>query len=111
MGIDTTFMPLYPTTLVGTSAIQAVPAGTGAALAVGTFRCKNIHATIRQYLGWGPTAAAAIATAPTAAVPQNNISIEPGQAVYLNLQSSVFFITTTAASVEVTPGLGGAGAG
>src|ERR1700730_17229359 len=99
MPVDTTFTPVYATTLVGTSAIQAIPAGS-AFICVDTFRCKNIHATIRQYLGWGPTAAAAIATPPTAAVPQNNISIEPGQAVYLNLPSSVFFITTTAASVE-----------
>ena len=110
MSVDTTFTPVYATTLVGTSAIQAVPQGS-AFLPVDTFRCKNIHATIRQYLGWGPTSATALATAPTAAVPQNNISIEPGQAVYLNLPASAFFITTTAASVEVTPGTGGSGAG
>jgi hypothetical protein len=109
MSVDVTFMPVYATTLVGTSAIQAIPAGF-TSVPVDTFRCKNINAA-RQYLGWGTASATAIATAPTAAVPQNNISIEPGQAVYLNLQASIWFISSAVGSIEVTPGIGGSGAG
>lgn len=108
MSGNVTFQPLYPTTLVGTTAIQAVPAGQ-ASTGVYTFRVKNINAA-RQYIGWGPTAAGAIATAPTAAAPQANIGLEPGQAAYLCLPYNVFFISGAAASIEVTPGIGGSGA-
>lgn len=108
MSIDTAFQPKFPTALVGTSAVQVIPPGTGPSGMV-SFRCCNTAATVNR-IGWGTTSAGTSAAAPTGAAPANtanSINIAIGGSVTLELPASVFLIAS-AASVEVTPGQGSA---
>lgn len=108
MSIDTAFQPKFPTSLVGTSAVQVIPPGQGP-LGMVSFRCCNTAATVNR-LGWGDTAAKASAAAPTgatAATQAFSINIAIGGTVTLELPSSIFLIAS-AASIEVTPGQGSA---
>jgi hypothetical protein len=109
MSIDTAFQPKGQTALVGTSAVQVIPPGTGP-LGMVSFRCCNTAATVNR-LGWGDTAAKTSAAAPTGstqATVANSINIAIGGTVTLELPSSIFLIAS-AASVEVTPGQGATG--
>lgn len=116
MSVDVVFKPLAPTTLVGVAAIQASPqAGTLQQAGVITFRIRNITVAAVTF-GWGTTAANTVSTPATAAAPQNVITLGGsatvgvgGVTVYLELPYNTFFISSAAASVEVTPGNGGVG--
>jgi hypothetical protein len=106
MSIDTVFQPKYGTSLVGTSAVQIFPAGTGP-LGMVSFRLCNTAATVNR-IGWGTTSAGASAAAPTGATSTtiaNSINIAIGGTVTLELPASIWLIAS-AASVEVTPGQG-----
>lgn len=114
MSIETTFKPLAPTTLVGLTAIQAsAQPGQLQQAGVTSFRIRNITATAAVF-GWGVSSASAVATAPTAAAPQNSITVAGGAAIggpaiYLELPVYTWFISSVAATFEVTPGMGGVG--
>lgn len=108
MSIDTAFQPKGPTVLVGTSAAQVTPPGTGPGGMV-SFRCCNTAATINR-IGWGDTQAKASAAAPTGttqATSANSINIAIGGTVTLELPATIWLVAS-AASVEVTPGQGSA---
>jgi hypothetical protein len=116
MSIDVTFKPLAPTTVVGVAAAQASPQVQSLQQAgVISFRIRNITA-LAAVLGWGTSAANTVATAATAAAPQNAITLGGsatvgvgGVTVYLELPYNTFFIASAAATFEVTPGSGGVG--
>ena len=103
MSIDTTFRPLGPTVLVGTAAVSP-----GAHLSSGcsTFRVRCL---VSAYLGWGNDNVGA-PVAPAAGVPAvNTLGFSAGDIAYVELPYNVFFISSVAASFEVTPGQGGTG--
>jgi len=112
VSIDTTFHPLGETSLVGLTATQiggtSATGGTGQQLGVTTFRIHNILATA-QVLGYGQTAASAIATPAAANAPQFAMTISAGAVVYLELPYGTFFIANIAAAFEITGGIGGCG--
>jgi hypothetical protein len=113
MSIDTTFQPKTLTTLVGVTATQiggtSAAGGTGQQLGVTSFRIKNILATA-QVIGWGQSAASAVATPAAANAPQNALTVPAGApAMYLELPWGTFFIANIAAAFEVTGGQGGVG--
>lgn len=106
MSVDTAFQPKYPTSLVGTGAVQVIPPGTGPS-GMMSFRCTNTNAAAIR-LGWATSSAAASSAAPTGATQAtiaNSINIAIGGTVTLELPSTTWFIAS-AASVEVTPGQG-----
>lgn len=108
MSIDTAFQPKYPTSLVGTSAVQVIPPGQGP-LGMVSFRCCNTAATVNR-IGWGDTSAKTSAAAPTGATSTtvaNSINIAIGGSITLELPTSIWLIAS-AASIEVTPGQGSA---
>jgi len=108
MSIDTTFKPIGLTTLVGTSAVQASPDPTSDSRACTTFRVRCL---VAAYLTWGSQASVTAAGAPGAGTPVNNtigMSIV-GEVEYLEIPYASYFISSVAASFEITPGIGGTG--
>jgi hypothetical protein len=110
MSIDTTFKPATQTTLVGLTAAQVGGPGGTATLQSGvtTFRIHNILAAA-AVLGYGPSAATAVATPAAANAPAFAITIAAGAVVYLELPSPTFFIASAASAFEITGGIGGCG--
>ena len=103
MSVDTTFTPLTPTFLVGVSQIQVAPKDLGSA--VSTYRVRCLTAA---YLTWGPTGVTALG-APGAGGTPNTIGLATGGVIYLQVPPGVFFISSVAASFEITGGQGGCG--
>lgn len=107
MSMDTTFRPMGNTVLVGTAAVAAV--NKESAMGVSSFRVRCL---VAAYLTWGPTAAVTAAGAPTAgnAGVANTLGMPAGgNAMYIEVPPGSFFISSVAASFEVTPGAGGTG--
>lgn len=108
MSIDTAFQPKGPTVLLGVTAAQVFPPGSGP-LGMVSYRLCNTAATVNR-VGWGDTATKASAAAPSGTTPAtsaNSINIAIGGTVTLELPASIWLIAL-AASVEVTPGQGSA---
>jgi hypothetical protein len=112
VSIETTFKPLTMTSLVATTATQiggvSATGGTGQQLGVTSFRIHN-NSAAKHILGWGQTAASAVATAAAANAPQNSITLEIGAVVYLELPYGTFFIGDASSTFEITGGMGGVG--
>ncbi len=106
MSVDTTFKPLGPTTLVGVTAVA--PMTKDAAGGVTTFRLRCLATA---YLTWGPSSSITAAGAPSAGTPSSNTigMTTGGNAAYIEVPAGSFFISSVAASFEVTPGSGGTG--
>ena len=103
MSIDTTFRPLGPTSLVG---VAAVASGAHLSSGCSTFRVRCL---VAAYLSWG-NASVGAPVAPAAGVPSaNTLGFNAGDVAYVELPYNVFFISSVAASFEVTPGQGGTG--
>lgn len=110
MSLDNPFQPKGPTVQVGTSAVQAIPQGTGPSGMVSFRIANNILVTpAATRVGWAPTSAGASAAAPTGATLATaafSINLAAGQVIVLELPASTFFIASAAASIEITPGQG-----
>lgn len=105
MSVDTVFQPKLPTVLVGTAGIQIIPPGTGPA-GMMTFRTVNLIASI-SYLGYGPTAAQAVANAAApGAAGAYTIAMLPSSVETFEFQSTMFFAANIAAAFNMTPGQG-----
>jgi hypothetical protein len=102
MSLETTFKPMQPTVAVTTVAVQAVAPSVGNA-GVASFRTYNAAATA-QIIGYGTSAANAIA-----AIPGNAVTVGPGLSIYLDLPAATWFIGNTGSTFQVTPGQGGVG--
>lgn len=104
MSIDTTFHPITQTILVGAAAVQV---STDTQLDANTFRvvCKAA-----AYLSWGNSAVTAKG-APIAGVPVFNTlgMVTIGTVMYIEVPANSFFISSVAASFEITGGKGGVG--
>lgn len=102
MGIDTTFMPLGPTTLVGVTPLLLVPKGTGAAGTSVRVRCL-----VTGYFSWGNTSSVAAPVTPVAGTPSiNTIGMTAGGIETFELSAMSWFVSSNAAGFEMTPGQG-----
>jgi hypothetical protein len=99
MSLTSTFMPSGPTVLVGASAVQA-NATSGSAV---NYRVRCL---VSAYLTWGGAGISA-AGAPSAGSPvTNTIGMTAGGIETFTFPANSSFISSVAASFEVTPGEG-----
>lgn len=105
MSIDTTFHPITQTILVGVTAVQVA---TDTQLDANTFRVKCLAAA---YLTWGNNGNITAKGAPAAGVPvMNTLGMATiGSVMYIEVPANSFFISSVAASFEITGGKGGVG--
>lgn len=105
MSIDTTFHPITQTVLVGVAAVQVA---IDTQLDANTFRVKCLAAA---YLTWGNSSAVTAKGAPAAGVPvMNTLGMATiGSVMYIEVPANSFFISSAAASFEITGGKGGVG--
>jgi predicted branched-subunit amino acid permease len=105
VSIDTTFHPITPTILVGVTAVQAA---VDTQQDNTTFRVRCL---VAAYLTWGNKSTITALGAPAAGVPSANtlgMSVV-GSAMYIEVPANSFFISSIAASFEITGGKGGVG--
>ncbi len=105
MSIDTTFHPITQTVLVGTSAVQVA---TDTQLDANTFRVVCVAAA---YLTWGNASTVTSKGAPTAGNPVFNTlgMLTVGSVMYIEVPANSWFISSVAASFQITGGKGGVG--
>jgi hypothetical protein len=106
MSIDVTFKPSGPTAVVNAAGVQILAAGN-VPPGVVSFRIYNASASGSQVIGWGATAALAVANA---AVPGPGMTVNAGASLYLEVPYNSFFAGSgTTPIFQITPGSGGVG--
>lgn len=99
MSLVAAFQPLGPTVLVGVTALQ-VPGASAA----GSFRVRCL---VTAYLTWGTQSTVTAAGAPVAGTPSPaTVGMTAGNVEKITLPGNSYFISSVAASFEITPGEG-----
>lgn len=99
--INTVFQPMSPSVAIVSGTPQQALGGQGSFRIVNTTAANAI-----ARISWGRSAASA--AVPAASGP-NTMYLGPNESIYLELPMDSFFNVSAAATVEVTPGQGGAG--
>ena len=107
MSLDSAFTPYgsVGTVLVGVSAVQVLAAtGGGAGSSGQSFRVRCL---VTAYLTWGTGSGVTAVGAPSAGTPSaNTIGMSAGQVEVFSFPPLAYFISTVAASFEITCGEG-----
>lgn len=108
MGIDVTFKPTGPTSLLpaASAAIQLFPSG-GGGVQPGVATVVRVRCTTAGYLTWGGANVAA-AAAPVGGTPAaNTLGFAVGQCEKIEVPPGAWFRNDAVGVFELTPGTGG----